>query len=345
MLDIFVTYYNNPEFLEECLSSIKKQSFKDYTVFILDDASPECPAKVVNKWQSHLPIKYTRTKENVGSLLQIQKIYSKTNAPYFIWLHHDDVWRETFLETVFVDGLLEKKSCSFSYSLYATKLNDCVEETTKHFVPVSLSGPQNILYHILFSNWIQWSFTVIKRKAFDEVGGFRRIIEASSVGAYDPNRLMAFDSYSWARLSLVGKALANVERLGVRRLHGESFGRINKHRHLEEVSLFLDQVFSDTDIFADPARYFAKATQISRIFTKSKLIETIQNTFEKSLFSQPTWCDQSINEHLKTELLKIALTVLDDFFYDDMIFDSRKLLSSLDKKRYSGLLSAHRPRG
>ena len=61
-------------------------------------------------------------------------------------------------------------------------------------------------------------------------------------------------------ISLVGKALANVERLGVRRLHGDSFGRINKHRHLEEVS-FLDQVFSDTDIFADPARYFAKATR------------------------------------------------------------------------------------
>ena len=107
MLDIFVTYYNNPEFLEECLSSIKKQSFQDYNVFILDDASPECPAKVVNKWQSHLPIEYTRTRENVGSLLQVQKIYLKTKAPYFIWLHHDDVWREKFLETVFVDGLLK----------------------------------------------------------------------------------------------------------------------------------------------------------------------------------------------------------------------------------------------
>ena len=146
MLDIFVTYYNNPEFLEECLSSIKKQSFKDYTVFILDDASPECPAKVVNKWQSHLPIKYTRTTENVGSLLQIQKIYSKTNAPYFIWLHHDDVWLKnsgnSSLTVCWNKNLVHSRTFTRQNSMTALK------RQTKHLVPVSLSGPK--IYSTIF---------------------------------------------------------------------------------------------------------------------------------------------------------------------------------------------------
>ena len=340
MLDIYITYFNNPDFLDRCLNSVSEQQFTKYKIYILDDASKDCPRTIISKWQSKLPIEYTRSAENVGSLIQVQKKYLETSSPYFVWLHHDDFWRENFLQKVFAEGLLKQKSCSFSYALYATETAGHMEETTKHFVPLLLSGPHNPLYHILFSNWIQWSFAIINRKAFDTVGGFDRVVAASSVGTYDPNRLMAFDSYSWARLCLVGKAFGCVERLGVRKLHDDSFGRTNKHRHLEELARFLDQVFLDSDIFDDTARYFSKATLISRIFTKSKIIETIQNTFEESLFSNSQWCDQSVNQRLKAELINIAFKVLDDFYYDDMDFDSRKLLSSSDRAFYSDMLNS-----
>ena len=103
---------------------------------------------------------------------------------------------------------MKQKSCSFSYALYATETAGHMEETTKHFVPLLLSGPHNPLYHILFSNWIQWSFAIINRKAFDTVGGFDRVVAASSVGTYDPNRLMAFDSTLGLVCALLERRLA-----------------------------------------------------------------------------------------------------------------------------------------
>jgi hypothetical protein len=155
---------------------------------------------------------------------------------------------------------------------------------------------------------------------------------------YDKTRLLAADTYSWARLSLVGSCFVVNERLGYRRLHEKSFGQLTKGRHLEEVILFHTQIFSDFDIFSDTARYFSMAVMTGRILQKRRLFEVVEEMFAASLFSEPEFYSESFHS-LRPKLLSIVLEVLDSFYYDFSEFQGRKLLKTNDKIVYQQLIN------
>ena len=236
------------------------------------------------------------------------------------------------------DGLLKHDKCTFSYSLYSSKFDKKVEYASNHLVASFPTEIHNPLLHIIFSNWIQFSFTVFKRKSFDSVGGFSRVISISSIGAFDKNRLMAPDSYSWARLSTVGPAFCVDERLGFKRYHSESFGALNRTHHLEEVVLFNQRVFSDFEIFDDVTRYFSLLVIISRLTQKRNLLDCIEDLFEKSLFSLEEFSSDNF-QSIKPSLVKATIRVLDSFYYDFEKFNFRKLLNDVDRKKYLSSIS------
>ena len=334
MIDIIITYFNNPLYLDECLKSISNQTYREFKVYVVDDFSPESPSLIIEKWIKTLKLSYYKSDKNIGSLKQTERIYKITTSPFVILMHHDDTWDKFFLEKVFVNGLLQKKQCSFAYSLYSINNKNKVSLFTEHLVPIYPTGSHDLLYHIIFSNWIQHSFAIFRRSSFDRVGGISRSIKVMSRGkAYDKTRLLASDTYSWARLSLVGSCFVVNERLGYRRLHEKSYGQLTKGRHLEEVILFNTQIFNDFDIFSDTARYFSMAVLTSRILQKRRLFEVVEEMFAASLFSEPEFYSESFHS-LRPKLLSIVLDVLDSFYYDFSIFHGRKLLNENDKILY-----------
>jgi hypothetical protein len=249
-------------------------------------------------------------------------------------MHHDDVWDELFLEKVFFHGLLQEEQCSFAYSLYSLNKEGSLEAFTDHLVPFFPTGSHDLLFHIIYSNWIQHSFAIFRRSSFDKVGGISRSIKAMPDGVgYDKRRLLASDSYSWARLSIAGNCFVVNERLGVRRLHTKSYGSLSNERHLEEVTMFNLRVFNDFDLFDDIARYFSMATVIGRIFQKRRLFDVVDEMFSASLFSEPEFYSEHF-QSLKPKLLSTVINVLDSFYYDFLKFNGRKLLNESDKASY-----------
>jgi glycosyltransferase involved in cell wall biosynthesis len=339
MIDIIITYFNQPSYLDECLGSISKQTYRNFLIYIVDDCSTESPELVISKWKTTLNITYFESKENLGSLKQTERIYNNTNSPFVILMHHDDIWDELFLEKVFFHGLLQEEQCSFAYSLYSTVKEGSLEAFTDHLVPFFPTGSYDLLFHIIYSNWIQHSFAIFRRSSFNKVGGVSRSIKAMPEGVgYDKRRLLASDSYTWARLSIAGNCFVVNERLGVRRLHKKSYGFLTNERHLEEVTMFNIRVFNDFDLFDDIARYFSMGTVISRIFQKRRLFDVIDEMFTASLFSEPEFFSENFHS-LKPKLLSTVIQVLDSFYYDYSKFDGRKLLKESDKVAYLNRIS------
>jgi glycosyltransferase involved in cell wall biosynthesis len=62
---IVIPYYKN-KFFDETLQSLSKQSDKNFTVYIGDDGSPECPTELISRYQNQLRINYKRFDENLG---------------------------------------------------------------------------------------------------------------------------------------------------------------------------------------------------------------------------------------------------------------------------------------
>ena len=102
MIDVIIPVYNTPlEDLKRCLDSIDSQTFKDYTVYIIDDGSGE----VTHKWLDT----YVTDKDNFKVRHVVNGGVSKarnlgieiSNSKYFTFLDADDMVSDKFLEEAF----------------------------------------------------------------------------------------------------------------------------------------------------------------------------------------------------------------------------------------------------
>lgn len=102
MIDIIIPVYNTPiDDLKRCLSSIERQSFKDYKVYIIDDGSLDDVRSFLDE--------YVRDKENCivkhvvnGGVSRARNIgIDSSSAEYLTFVDSDDTLEENFLEEAF----------------------------------------------------------------------------------------------------------------------------------------------------------------------------------------------------------------------------------------------------
>lgn len=102
MIDIIMPVYNTPiDDLKRCLSSIERQTFKDYKVYIIDDGSLDDVRSFLDE--------YVRDKDEVivkhvvnGGVSRARNIgIDSSSAEYLTFVDSDDTLEENFLEEAF----------------------------------------------------------------------------------------------------------------------------------------------------------------------------------------------------------------------------------------------------
>ena len=102
MIDIIMPVYNTPiDDLKRCLSSIERQTFKDYKVYIIDDGSLDDVRSFLDE--------YAKDKENCivkhvvnGGVSRARNIgIDSSNSLYLTFVDSDDTLEENFLEEAF----------------------------------------------------------------------------------------------------------------------------------------------------------------------------------------------------------------------------------------------------
>jgi glycosyltransferase involved in cell wall biosynthesis len=68
-IHVIVPFYNAESYLQKCIDSIVTQNYKNYMVYLIDDASTDGSAMIAGKYQSnlHFDVQYNQT--NVGALV------------------------------------------------------------------------------------------------------------------------------------------------------------------------------------------------------------------------------------------------------------------------------------
>ena len=67
MLAIVIPYYKM-NFFRECLQSLSAQTDRNFKVYIGDDASPEDPGELIDKYRTRFPIEYKKFDKNLGKI-------------------------------------------------------------------------------------------------------------------------------------------------------------------------------------------------------------------------------------------------------------------------------------
>lgn len=99
-VSIVLPLYNSEKFVEECAHSLINQSFKDYELIILDDASSDNTRKILNK----LKLRYIKNKKNLGFARNINKGIKLAKGRYVMIADHDMVYEKDYLRKMLYLG-------------------------------------------------------------------------------------------------------------------------------------------------------------------------------------------------------------------------------------------------
>ena len=100
LLSIGLPVYNGEMFLAQALDCLLAQTFRDFEIIISDNASTDRTPEICRAYTRRDPrVRYVCNQRNLGSVANINRVFELSTAPLFKWAAHDDLHRETYLES------------------------------------------------------------------------------------------------------------------------------------------------------------------------------------------------------------------------------------------------------
>jgi len=167
LVSIIIPHYNYSSYMEQCLESISKQRYKKFEVIVVDDHSKEEESRkmldIVGGFikDKKMNIFTTRNDKNLGLTLTRNEGVKRSRGEFILFLDPDDNIEDYFLLRT-VKTLQNNPEIGFAYV------------NTRYFggENKTFSQPEYNFYRLVNAgNFISYC-SLIRRKAFDESGGF-----------------------------------------------------------------------------------------------------------------------------------------------------------------------------
>lgn len=123
MITISIPTHNRPKLLKKAIISVLNQTYKDFRLLILDNASSPSTLNVVNDFDD---IRLSYIRSEINSIKFINEGFKQNSRKYLMVMHDDDTLSENFLENQI--SILEKNS---KISVIASSVNLIDEKDKK----------------------------------------------------------------------------------------------------------------------------------------------------------------------------------------------------------------------
>lgn len=114
LISVIMPTFNRAEYIREALDSIKRQTFKDYEVIIVDDGSTDNTKEIVKTYEG---IRYIY-QEHSGISKARNTAIKAVRGRWIATLDSDDLWKEEKLQKQ-VDYVLGHADCRIVYTLFS----------------------------------------------------------------------------------------------------------------------------------------------------------------------------------------------------------------------------------
>ena len=115
-VDVIITNFNKADFLEESINSVIEQTYKNWTLYIIDDNSNDNSIKIINKFSDLKNIKIVKLSKNKGPSFCRNYGMRISKSKYISFLDSDDKWtREKLAKQI---DFMEKNNYYFTYTDY-----------------------------------------------------------------------------------------------------------------------------------------------------------------------------------------------------------------------------------
>ena len=97
LVSVIIPTYNRPEMIVNSISSVLKQTFRDFEIIVIDDGSSDRTGEILTTF--HTDINYIVHLKNLGVSAARNSGIRASEAPLIAFLDSDDYWLPEKLET------------------------------------------------------------------------------------------------------------------------------------------------------------------------------------------------------------------------------------------------------
>ena len=141
IVSIITPSYNSEKYLKDCIVSVLNQTFKNWEMLIVDDASSDDSRTVIEPYlKKDKRIKAFFLKKNIGPAMARNYAISKASGRYIAFLDSDDIWLPNKLKVQL--DFMKLNNYSFVFSSYQVISEDNSNVINEILVPKKISYNQ-----------------------------------------------------------------------------------------------------------------------------------------------------------------------------------------------------------
>ena len=101
-ISVIIPIYNCEKYIKECLSSLIKQTFKNFEIICINDGSNDDTLKILKKFEAKDERIIIFNQNNSGPGIARNIGMKKSKGKYLIFLDSDDIFKKTMLEELYI---------------------------------------------------------------------------------------------------------------------------------------------------------------------------------------------------------------------------------------------------
>jgi glycosyltransferase involved in cell wall biosynthesis len=223
-VSIIIATYNREAFVIEAIESVKKQTYADWEMVIIDDASTDGTEKVIKTYiDKDTRIHYFKNKQNLGISKTRNRGIDLAKGEYLATLDSDDIW----LDEDKLKKQVEFLDINKDYALIGGGIM-YIDTHSRHIRKMLYPIYDSIIRNIMLQYNPFPHSTVLMRKT-----------AVVSVGKYDEAMKACEDYDLWMRLGAKYKFTNIPKVLAGYRVHG---GNISRNKKLSMAATVLELV-------------------------------------------------------------------------------------------------------
>lgn len=170
LVSVFIPAYNAAPFLARAIESVFAQTYQDFDLWVIDDASTDHTPEVITPYLSHDRLTYVRNRRNLGMSANWNKGIELAQGKYIAKLDADDFYHPGFLKEIV--SVLEANP---SVGLAFCGVNWHVNSREEAFLPYTTSwvAEGDLFLENNLRQFVTHSATVcVRAECYQRLGGF-----------------------------------------------------------------------------------------------------------------------------------------------------------------------------
>ncbi|MDT3608581.1 glycosyltransferase family 2 protein [Cronobacter sakazakii] len=117
LVSVIMPSFNSSATIEESISSVQRQTYKNWELLITDDCSTDDTVNIIKRYAANDPrIKFFTNETNLGAGVSRNNSIAESNGRYIAFLDSDDIWVEDKLQRQI--RFMQDNNIAFCYANY-----------------------------------------------------------------------------------------------------------------------------------------------------------------------------------------------------------------------------------